>query len=464
MFTPDTYKKRRDELRKMLPGGIALFLGNTEVPFNYPANTYTYRQDSSFLYYFGLQEPDLGAVMDMDDGSECLFGNESTMDDIIWMGQQPAMRDKAAAIGMARTQPSAALAEVLQKAQQQGRTIHFLPPYRAETKVYLWELLNIQPAQQKEKASVALIKAVVKMRTLKEAQEIAQIEAAIETSWKMHTYIMKNVRAEMVERELSGAIEGIALANGGPVSFPVILSVNGQILHNHYHGNTMRDGQLLITDAGAETTMGYAGDITRTVPVNGRFDARQKAIYNTVLQANLKAIEISRPGILYRDIHLAAARVIAEGLKDAGIMRGNMDDAVTQGAHALFFPHGLGHSMGLDVHDMENLGENYVGYDDTISRSTQFGLASLRFGRRLEPGFVLTDEPGIYFIPALIDQWGAEKKFTEFINYDVLKDYRTFGGIRIEDDILVTDSGCRVLGRPIPKTVEEIEGMREELK
>ena len=461
MFAPDTYKKRRDELRKMLPGGIVFFPGNTEVPYNYPSNTYTYRQDSTFLYFFGLQEPGLAAVMDMDDGSECLFGNDSTMDDIIWMGQQPSMSDKAAAIMMDKTQPSAALVDVLQKAQQQGRTIHFLPPYRAETKIRMWELLDIPPAQQKEKASVPLIKAIVKMRMLKDPQEIEQIETAIGTLYEMHTYIMKHARAGMLERELSGAIEGIALSNGGPVSFPVILSVNGQILHNHYHGNTMRDGQLLITDAGAETAMGYAGDITRTIPVSGRFGARQKAIYNIVLQANLKAIEMSRPGVCYRDVHLASSRVIAEGLKDAGIMRGDTDEAVARGAHALFFPHGLGHAMGLDVHDMEGLGENYVGYDESVSRSTQFGLASLRFGRRLEPGFVLTAEPGIYFIPALMDQWEAEKKFTHFIDYVALKAYRNFGGIRIEDDILITGDGCRVLGRPIPKTVDEIECMRE---
>ena len=461
MFSPDTYKKRRDELRKLLPGGIVFFPGNAEVPYNYPANTYTYRQDSTFLYFLGLQEPGLAAVMDLDDGSECLFGDDSTMDDIIWMGQQPSMSDKAAAIMMDKTQPSAVLADVLQRAQQQGRTIHFLPPYRAETKIRMWEWLGIPPAQQKEKACMPLIKAVVKMRMLKESQEIEQIETAIDTLYKMHTYIMEHACEGMVERELSGAIEGIALSNGGPVSFPVILSVNGQILHNHYHGNTMRGGQLLITDAGAETVMGYAGDITRTIPVSGRFDARQKVIYNIVLQSNLTAIEMSRPGVSYRDVHLAAARVIAEGLKDAGIMRGNMDDAVAQGAHALFFPHGLGHAMGLDVHDMEGLGENYVGYDETISRSTQFGLASLRFGRKLEPGFVLTDEPGIYFIPALIDQWEAEKKFTDFIHYEALKAFRDFGGIRIEDDILITENGCRVLGRPIPKTIDEIECLRE---
>ena len=459
MFSPDTYKKRRDELRNILQGGIALFPGNTDAPYNYPANTYAFRQDSTFMYYFGLQEPGLAAVMDFDDGSEILFGNDCTINDIIWMGQQPSLNDKAAAIMMDQTQPYVALPDVLKKAQQQGRVIHFLPPYRAETKIHLWELLGIPPAQQKDNASVPLVKAVVKMRMVKEPQEIEQIEAAITTTCQMHTYAMKNARSGMVEMELSGAIEGIALANGGRVSFPVILTVNGQILHNHYHGNTMRDGQLLIIDTGAETAMGYAGDITRTIPVSGRFDARQKAIYQTVVQANLKGIEMSRPGVYYRDVHLAAARVIADGLKDAGLLRGNMDDAVAQGAHTLFFPHGLGHALGLDVHDMEGLGENYVGYDETISRSTEFGLRSLRFGRRLEPNFALTVEPGIYFIPALIDQWEAEKKLAEFIDYEALKSFRDFGGIRIEDDILITDGGCRVLGQPIPKTVEEVEGV-----
>ena len=460
MFNSNTYKNRRDELRKMLSDGIVFFPGNVDTPYNYPANTYTFKQDSTFVYYFGLQEPGLAAVMDIDEGTECLFGNDCTMSDIIWMGKQPSMSEKATSIMMKQTSPYDALAGVLQKAQQQGRTVHFLPPYRAETKIHLWELLGIPPAQQKEKASEPLIKAIVKMRLMKEPQEIAQIEEAIETCYKMHTYVMKNARDGIVEYELSGAIEGIALASGGRLSFQVILSVNGQILHNHYHGNTMRDGQLLIIDAGAETAMGYSGDITRTIPVSGKFDDRQKAIYNTVLQAKLKGIELSRPGVFYRDVHLAAARVLADGLKDVGIMRGNMDDAVAQGAHTLFFPHGLGHAMGLDVHDMENFGENYVGYDETITRSTEFGLKSVRFGRQLKPNFVLTVEPGIYFIPALIDQWEAEKKHAQFINYDILKEYRTFGGIRIEDGIVITDNGCRVLGRPIPKTVDEIEGMR----
>ncbi len=460
MFAPDTYKKRRDELRKMLRGGIILFPGNTEIPFNYPANPYAFRQDSTFLYYFGLQEPDLAGVMDLDDGSECLFGNDSTMDDIIWTGRQPSMSEKAASASVTKTQPYAALTDVVREAKRRGRLVHYLPPYRAETKILLFDLLGIRPEEQKNKASVELIRAVVKMRSTKEAQEVEQIEQAGETAYKMHTYIMKHVRAGMIERELSGAGEGIALMNGGPVSFPVILSINGQTLHNHYHGNTMQNGDLLLTDAGAENDMNYVSDITRTIPVSGKFDDRQKDIYNIVLQANLKTIELSRPGVLYRDVHLAAARVIAEGLKSIGIMKGDIDDAVARGAHALFFPHGLGHAMGLDVHDMEGLGENYVGYDASVSRSEQFGLSSLRFARNLEPGFVVTDEPGIYFIPDLIDQWETEKKFVDFICYDRLKSYRQFGGIRIEDDILITETGCRVLGPPIPKTVEEIEAER----
>jgi Xaa-Pro aminopeptidase len=460
MFAPDVYKNRRERLRKMLSEGVVLFSGNTESPFNYPSNTYAFRQDSSFLYYFGLREPGLAAVMDIDKGVDYLFGNDATIDDIIWMGELPCLNDKAASVAVQAVKPFGELDSFVKALAGQGRKIHFLPPYRAETKIRLADMLGIPPDQQKENASVELIKAVVEMRLKKETREVEQIEQALETACLMHTYLMKNARAGMLERELSGAIEGIALSNGGPVSFPVILSVNGQILHNHYHGNTLQDGQLLLTDAGAETSMGYASDITRTIPVSGKFDSRQKHIYEIVLEANLKAIEMCRPGIFYRDVHLAASEIIAEGLKDAGLMKGNTADIVEQGAHALFFPHGLGHAMGLDVHDLEGLGENFTGYDSTVSRSTQFGLSALRFARRLEPDFVITDEPGIYFIPALIDQWEAERKFTGYINYDALKKYRDFGGIRIEDDLLITETGCKVLGKPIPKTVEEIESMK----
>jgi Xaa-Pro aminopeptidase len=459
MFSPDTYKRRREALRKLLGQGIVLFTGNKDVPFNYPSNSYHFRQDSSFLYFFGLDEPNLAAIIDLDENTACLFGNDTTLDDVIWMGEQPSLSVKAAKTGISEHFPYATLPDVLGKTKQQGREIHFLPPYRGETKIEIFQLLGIHPNQQKEKASEALIQAVVKLRSVKEPQEIEQIEQAVETAYKMHTYIMRHARAGMVERELSGAIEGISLMNGGPVSFPVILSVNGQTLHNHYHGNMLQNGQLLLTDAGAENSMNYLSDITRTIPVGGKFDERQKTVYNAVLQANLKVIECCRPGVLYRDIHLAAAHIIADALKQIGLMKGNTDDAVAAGAHALFFPHGTGHMMGLDVHDMENLGEQYVGYDTTIARSKQFGLSALRMARKLEQNFVVTDEPGIYFIPPLIDQWEAQRKFAEFINYDALRTFRNFGGIRIEDDILISPEGCRVLGKAIPKTVEEIENI-----
>ncbi|MDR1673514.1 MAG: aminopeptidase P family protein [Bacteroidales bacterium] len=458
MFSSQTYQKRRAALGKEMASGVALFMGNGETPYNYPANAYRFRQDSSFLYCFGINEPDMAALADFDEGIAYLFGNESTLDDVIWMGEQPSMADRANAAGVDNYFPLSALAEMVDRFMRQGRNIHYLPPYRGETRLQLFRLLGIHPDEQREKASEALIRAVVKMRLVKEPQEIDQIEQSMNTAYRMHTHVMRHARAGVTEQELAGAVEGIAAADGA-VSFPVILTVNGQTLHNHYHGNTLRNGQLLLTDAGSETAMGYASDITRTIPVGGKFDERQRLIYQTVLNANLKAIELSRPNVAYRDVHLAVARVIAGGLQQAGLMKGDMDDAVAQGAHSLFFPHGLGHAMGLDVHDMEGMGENYVGYDDTVRRSTQFGLSSVRFGRKLEAGYVVTDEPGIYFIPALMNRWEADRKYEQFINYGALTAYRDFGGIRIEDDLLITPEGCRVLGKPIPKSVEELENI-----
>ncbi|MDR1667557.1 MAG: aminopeptidase P family protein [Bacteroidales bacterium] len=463
MFSIDTYQRRRAALRETADSGVALFLGHRESPFNYAANCYPFRQDSSFLYFFGLNEPDLAAIIDFDEGREYLFGNDITIDDIVWMGEQPSIAAKAASVGIGESFPYATLPDMLGKIRQSGRTIHFLPPYRGETSIDLFRLLGIHPDEQKEKASVALIKAVVRLRSVKEEQEIAQIERALETTCLMHTYVMRHARAGMAEQELTDAIERIALSNGGTVSFPVILSINGQTLHNHRHDNTLQNGHLLLTDAGAETAAGYAGDITRTVPVSGRFDERQRTVYEIVLQANQKVAETCRPEVPFLEVHLAAARIIADGLIRMGLMKGKADDAVDAGAHVLFFPHGIGHMMGLDVHDMESLGEQYTGYGDDIQRSRRFGLSNLRMGRRLKEGFVVTDEPGIYFIPALIDQWEGERKFRDFINYEALKPFRNFGGIRIEDDLLITGEGCRVLGKTIPKTVDEIENtMRHE--
>lgn len=459
MFTTETYTNRRLRLKKLVQNGIVLLPGNTEAAMNYPANTYHFRQDSAFLYYFGLDHPDLAGVVDLDAGDDIIFGNDVDMDDIIWMGPQPSMAERAAKVGVMQTKPLGELEGFIKQALAAGRKVHFLPPYRGETKMWLSDLLGIKTCFLKSYVSQELIKAVVAMREIKEACEIAEIDAMVDVAYEMHTTAMRMAKVGIVEKQIAGRMEGIALELGAGVSFPIILTINGQTLHNHYHGNVLREGRMLISDAGAESDLRYCSDITRSTPVGGKFSQRQKEIYEVCLNANMNGIEAIKPGVFYRDIHWLAAETIAKGLKDLGLMKGDVKEAVQQGAHALFFPHGLGHHMGMDVHDLESLGENNVGYDHEISRSNQFGLAFLRMGRRLKRGQVLTVEPGIYFIPALIDQWKAENKFSEFINYERVEDYRDFGGIRIEDDVLVTEAGFRVMGKPIPKTVAEVEAM-----
>ncbi|MCF6241452.1 MAG: aminopeptidase P family protein [Bacteroidales bacterium] len=457
MFKSEVYKNRRSELMKKMQGGLIFFPGNKEVSFNYPANTYHFRQDSNFLYFFGLNQPDLAAILDTDTGKEYIFGNDVDMDDIIWMGPQPSIKERAAQCGLDNTLALSELSGFLQNAKSKGQNIHILPVYRGDTTVQIADLLNIHHSEVKNLVSKELIKAVVALREIKDKYEIAEIEKAVDTAYKMHTTSMKMAMPGIIEQEIAGVVEGIAISGGGPVSFPVILSVHGETLHNHHHNNILQIGQMMVTDAGCETSMGYASDITRTVPVGGKFDTRQKSIYEIVLKANQEVIKQCKPDIFYRDMHFLAAKTIVNGLKELGLMKGDTDEAVAAGAHALFMPHGLGHQMGLDVHDMEGLGEDYVGYDDEVKRSNQFGLAFLRMAKRLKPGMVMTDEPGIYFIPALIDLWKREGKHTDFINYDKLETYKDFGGIRIEDDLLITENGCRVLGKPIPKTIEEIE-------
>ncbi|MCK4751645.1 MAG: aminopeptidase P family protein, partial [Bacteroidales bacterium] len=411
----------------------------------------------SFLYFFGLNKPGFHGVCDVDSGLDTLYGNDFTMADVIWMGEQPTVKEVAGEVAVESTAPLEKLSGDLQSALDSGRKVHILPPYRGDHLIKLAELLGVSCEGVDKYVSNELIGAVVKLRSVKDEYEIAEIEKAVEVAGLMHTTAMKMGFAGNYERELAGAIEGIALSHGGPVAFPVILSMDGQTLHNHYHGNELVEGRMVVCDAGAETAMCYASDITRTFPVGGKFSTRQRDIYNIVLAANTGTIEASVPGDTYRNVHLMAARIIASGLKEVGIMKGDVDEAVAAGAHALFFPHGLGHMMGLDVHDMEGLGENNVGYSDSLKRSDQFGLAYLRMGRALEPGFVMTNEPGCYFIPALIEQWKSEKKFEQFINYEKALTYLGFGGVRIEDDVLITDKGSRILGPPIPKTVEEVE-------
>lgn len=455
LFDFKVYQNRRAKLTQLMKEGVALFLGNEESPMNYPSNQYKQRQDSNFLYFFGLSLSNFAAVIDFDNEQTILFGTDFEIDDIIWMGDQPKVQDLAARVGISETRPMSELAGYI--AAQKGRKIHFTPPYRAENKIAISKLTGIAIDDLKASASIALIKSIVSLREIKDEFEIQEIEKACVIGHKMHTEVMKNCRVGKTEQELFGIAEGITLSYGNGVSFPIILSQHGETLHNHNHNQVLEDGKLLLMDAGAENLMNYSSDNTRTFPVNGKFTPKQKAIYEIVLKANVEGINACKPGIRYREIHKLAMTIITDGLKALGLMKGDTEAAVEAGATALFMPHGLGHQMGLDVHDMEDLGENYVGYDDTIQRSKIFGWGSLRMAKELRPGHVLTVEPGIYFVPHLIDIWKNEKKFEEYINYDKVEEYRDFGGIRIEDDVLITETGHRILGPAIPKTVEELE-------
>ncbi len=459
MFETKIYKSRREALRQKIDSGILLLPGNNESAMNYAANTYHYRQDSNFLYFFGIDSPDMGGICDIDNDHDIIYGDDLGIDDIIWMGEQEKISSHAENAGVKIVKAYADLEKDLLEAIKEGRRIHILPPYRGDTKLELKNLLSCSVDKVNGFISEEFIKAVVSLREIKDDFEIAEIEFAVDIAYKMHTTAMKMAFPGTWEREIAGMVEGVSLANGGAVSFPVILSMDGQTLHNHHHGNLLEKDRLMITDAGSESPLHYASDITRTTPVGGKFNSRQKEIYEIVLKANMEAIKASKPGVLNREVHFVAAKIIAKGLKDLGIMKGDVDEAVKAGAHALFFPHGLGHMMGLDVHDMEGLGEDNVGYNEKLKRSSQFGTAYLRMGKELKPGMVMTIEPGLYFIPALIDLWKSEGKFTDFINYDKVESYKDFGGVRIEDDILITQDGCRVLGKPIPKTVKEIEDL-----
>ncbi|MEI6123236.1 MAG: aminopeptidase P family protein [Bacteroidota bacterium] len=457
MFPATVYIERRTKLKSLVKSGLLVFVGNTELPMNYPQNIYHFRQDSSFLYFFGIDEPGLAAIIDVDKDKEIVFGNDVDMEDVIWTGPLPLLSNKANQFGVTTTDVFSKFEVYLNDAKKQGKQIHFLPPYNPNTKIFLSQTLGIDIDKLKESASMELIQAVIKIRSIKTAEEVAEIEKGIDVAYEMFTKAIRAVKPENFEYEVSGIIEGIALSKNGTLSFPTILSVRGEILHGHAHGNKMNEGDILVIDSGFETPNHYATDHTRTVPVSGKFTHKQKEIYQIVLDSQMKAIEAIKPGVKYQDIHLLSCKIIAEGLKELGLMKGDTEKAVKQGAHALFFPHGLGHMMGLDVHDMEDIGQIFVGYDDEVRPIDQFGTAYLRLGRRLQPGFVLTVEPGIYFIPELYNQWKSENKFTEFIDYTKVGEYLGFGGIRIEDDVLVTENGYRVLGKSIPKTIEDIE-------
>ena len=453
MFEKNIYIERRKQLKKSLKSGVVLLLGNGEAAVNYRGNDYSFRQDSSFIYYVGLNTPDLIYVLDIDQDKEYLLGDDLTIDDVIWMGNLPSLKDRAAEVGIEKVVPLSQLSALIS-----GNTkIHYLKPYRYRNLLFLSELLNIKTEEVTNGFSVELTKAIVKMRLIKSSEELKELEEAGRTGYAMHIVAMKMCHAGVSEQEIAGTIEGLAISQGPRTSFPIILSMNGQTLHNHDHSGILETGRLMLCDAGAESHNLYASDFTRTTAVGGQYTQRQTDIHNIVLKALNESITMSKPGITYQSVHLNAYKIIFEGLRDLGLMKGNTEEALIAGAPALFMPHGLGHAMGLDVHDMENLGENFVGYDDEIQRDTRFGYRSLRFGKRLETGHVITVEPGIYFIPQLIEKWKAEKINAEFINFDKLEDYYSFGGIRLEDDILITSDGCRfIYEKRLPATVEEI--------
>jgi len=460
MFDTNIYTNRRRLLKDKFDSGLLLFLGNEDSPANYKANTYNFRQDSTFLYYFGIDRPGFAATIDIDNNLETLFGNDLSIDDIVWTGVQPTVNDFAEIVGIKLAASLDKLAEQITGAIKKGRKVHFLPHYRIENILKLSSLSGLNTANVNDYSSEKLIKAVVTQRSIKSSEEIAEIDEAVDIAAKMHIAAMKMVKPDTDERKIAGMIEGIALSLGYGLSFRPIVSIKGQTLHNPYYDNKMKIGDLLVNDSGAESKLHYASDITRTIPVGGKFSDSQREIYQIVLRAEMNAINSVRPGITNRELHFNAAKDITSGLIELGLMFGNADEAVNAGAHTLFFPHGLGHMLGLDVHDMEGLGEDYVGYDESVQRSDEFGLKYLRLAKSLEPGYVFTIEPGIYFIPELIDMWKTQNRFPEYINYDMLENYTRFGGIRIEDDVLVTEDGFRVLGsKPIPKTIEELESI-----
>lgn len=459
MFKKETYEQRRAELKKTLKSGILFFLGNDETGMNYADNTYHFRQDSTFLYFWGMDYPGLAAIIDIDENKEILFGDDLTMDMIVWMGTQPTLKERGERFGITEVRPFSALQEYLN--QNISRKINYLPAYRSEHEIKINKLLGVAIPQVNELVSVEFIKAVVAQREIKSEEEIVELHKAASISADMHLAAMKMARPGMMESEIAAKMTEVAIAGGGNLSFPIICTINGQTLHNHYHGNKLESGRFLLIDGGAETEMHYAGDLSHTFPVDKKFTERQKMIYNLSLAAHNAAVNKLAPGVRNIDVHFTAAKTIADGLKDLGLMKGDTDEAIRQGAHALFFPCGTGHMMGLDVHDMENLGEQYVGYSDELPKERKlFGLKSLRLGKELKPGFVLTIEPGIYFIPELIDMWKEEKRFADFINYDEVVKFKDFGGCRNEEDFVITQSGKQMLGKDVPKTVEAIEELR----
>lgn len=462
LFDKAVYTQRRNVLKQaMAQQGLIVLMGNEDSSMNYKDNTYLFRQDSSFLYYFGLDTHGLAAIIDTDSGKEIIFGNELTIDDIVWTGTLPTISEMAGMVGVETTDAYNAIEAYIKHATTAGRPVHILPPYRPENKIKLAQWLGTNLASLAKFVSLKLIKAVIAQRIIKTPLEVAEIEHAVNISIDMELAVMQHTRPGIKEYELVAKAHEVAIANNARLGYPAIITTHGQTLHTHYYGNTLEEGRMVLSDIGAENAMHYGGDLTRTFPVGSSFTTRQSELYEVVLNAMNHAVGMLQPGVRYRDVHLAACQKLAEGLSEVGLMKGDAAEAVAAGAHTMFFQCGLGHMLGMDTHDMEDLGEDYVGYTDTLKKEKSvFGLKSLRLGRELEAGYVLTVEPGIYIIPALIDRWQAEHKYTDFINYDVLNTYRDFGGIRIEDNFLITDTGSKVLGKYFPKTLKEIEELK----
>ncbi len=456
MFDASLFAARRSALARRIASGCILLPGNDLVGMNYRANEYPFRQDGSFMYFCGLDTPGLCLWIDCDSGEERLFGTEPGIMDTVWSGPAPGLSELAERAGIVGHGDMEMLAELCRDAGAAGRRVHYLPPYRGNGVLLLSGLLVMAVDKVEAGVSRSLIDAVVELRSVKGPEEVAEIRQAVDLSAGMYRELMSGCRPGAREAELYGRMQGWMYSRGSREAFPMILSKRGEVLHNHSRNQILEDGDLLLVDSGVCSPGGYASDITRTLPVSGAFSSRQRDIYEIVLHAQAAAIGCMAPGVPFLECHLAAARVVVEGLGALGLMRGDPAVAVAAGAHALFFPHGLGHMLGLDVHDMESLGEDHVGYDAEFRRSGQFGLSGLRMARRLQPGFVVTVEPGIYFIPALMDLWRSEGRHEEFINYEAFAAYRDFGGIRIEDDVLVTGDGADVLSSAIPKTVREL--------
>ena len=465
MFSKEVYARRRQTLvAKMADSaaegkrGIALFIGNTEAPAQYKDNCYKFRQDSTWLYFFGIDQPLYAAIIDLDNGNETIFANDVEIGDIIWMGLQPSVASVAASVGVEKSAPYTDLNAAVAKVLAEGRPVHFVKPSRYYNTMKIASLLGCGTEEVAGRFSLALTKAIISMRLVKEDCEIEVIDDACNLGYEMHTVARNSIVPGIIEQEIVGKMDGVTLSKGWGVSFPTILTQHGETLHNHLHDKIIEPGKLMVIDAGAESNVHYASDFTRTYPTSGKFTAKQREIYQIVCDCNEFAFSMTRPGISYREVHLKTMHLMLEELRALDIVRGDVQDMVEAGIAGLFMPHGLGHNMGLDVHDMEDYGENYVGYDDDQRRSPQLGLGSLRMARKLVPGNVITDEPGIYFIPALIEKWKSEKTDQGFVNYSKLESYYNFGGIRLEDDVLVTADGARRLGKErLPISPDDVE-------